>query len=271
VQLDDTRIAVRERDYLDILDMSLHVIRAYAGRLAAAWAMGVLPVAALNVWLLATWTQSGEELDSASEYGYTMLALMIWEMPLATAPLTLYLGQAIFDDRPRLRRVVRDLWGSLGQLVWYQVVVRGVMSGLFVTWFYLFTARPYANEVILLERNPFFAGRTRAITTSRRNSALHAGMWSDLFGRWVVSIIVGLLLLGSIYGSFTIGVGVLFSVWESSAMTHFIVFQATCWLVVGYFTVVRFLSYLDLRIRREGWEVELLVRAEGARLEKQWS
>ena len=38
------------------------------------------------------------------------------------------------------------------------------------------------------------------------------------------------------------------------------------WLVVGFFTVVRFLSYLDLRIRREGWEVELSPRAEAARL-----
>ena len=34
------------------------------------------------------------------------------------------------------------------------------------------------------------------------------------------------------------------------------------WLVAGFFTVVRFLGYLDLRIRREGWEVELVMRAE---------
>ncbi len=41
------------------------------------------------------------------------------------------------------------------------------------------------------------------------------------------------------------------------------------WLVMAYFTVVRFLSYLDQRIRAEGWEVELLLRAERARLESQ--
>ena len=34
----------------------------------------------------------------------------------------------------------------------------------------------------------------------------------------------------------------------------------------GFFRVVRFLSYLDLRIRHEGWEVELLMRAESLRL-----
>jgi hypothetical protein len=45
--------------------------------------------------------------------------------------------------------------------------------------------------------------------------------------------------------------------------------QAAFWLVIAYFTVVRFLSYLDQRIRAEGWEVELLLRAERARLESQ--
>ena len=42
------------------------------------------------------------------------------------------------------------------------------------------------------------------------------------------------------------------------------------WIVVGFFTVTRFLSYLDLRIRREGWEVELLMRAERDRLIRSW-
>jgi hypothetical protein len=36
--------------------------------------------------------------------------------------------------------------------------------------------------------------------------------------------------------------------------------------VVAFFAIVRFLSYLDLRIRHEGWEVELLMRAEAVRL-----
>lgn len=271
MQLDQTRIAIRERDYFDLLDMSLHVIRAYAGRLILVWAAGVLPVAAFNVWLFFRWTHSGEEFDSAAEYGYVILILTIWEMPLATAPITLYLGQAIFDHRPRMGQMVRDLVRSLGQLAWYQVIVRGLLSPLFFTWFYLFAARPYMNEVILLERNPFWGGRRKAITTSRRASALHAGLWGEMFGRWLVSIVVGMLLLGSIYGSFTVGVGVLFSVWESSIVARLIVIQAACWLVIGYFTVVRFLSYLDLRIRREGWEVELLMRTEAGRLRRLWA
>ena len=45
-----------------------------------------------------------------------------------------------------------------------------------------------------------------------------------------------------------------------------VVYPACLWLVVAFLAVVRFLSYLDLRIRHEGWEVELLMRAEALRL-----
>jgi len=41
------------------------------------------------------------------------------------------------------------------------------------------------------------------------------------------------------------------------------------WTTAGYLAVVRFLAYLDLRIRQEGWEVELRMRAEGTRLMEQ--
>ena len=41
------------------------------------------------------------------------------------------------------------------------------------------------------------------------------------------------------------------------------------WLVVAFFTVVRYLLYLNLRIRHEGWEVELALRAEANKLTRQ--
>jgi len=45
--------------------------------------------------------------------------------------------------------------------------------------------------------------------------------------------------------------------------------QGVLWTVVVYFTVARFLSYLDQRIRNEGWEVELFLRAQRERLTRQ--
>jgi len=45
-----------------------------------------------------------------------------------------------------------------------------------------------------------------------------------------------------------------------------IAYPLCLWLIVAFMSMVRFLSYLDLRIRHEGWEVELLMRAEALRL-----
>jgi hypothetical protein len=39
------------------------------------------------------------------------------------------------------------------------------------------------------------------------------------------------------------------------------------WSAALYVTLARYLNYLDQRIRYEGWEVELKLRAEGRRLQ----
>ena len=53
---------------------------------------------------------------------------------------------------------------------------------------------------------------------------------------------------------------------EPSAAGWLVETQLAFWIVAVYFAVVRFLSYLDGRIRNEGWEVELLLRAQRGRL-----
>jgi len=48
VQLDNARIAVRERSYLENLDLGLRVVRAHAGPLLLALVLGALPAMLLN-------------------------------------------------------------------------------------------------------------------------------------------------------------------------------------------------------------------------------
>jgi len=272
VQLDQNRIAIRERAFTDVLDLALRVGRVYLGPLVAIFACTVIPLMALNAWLLADLIALGE-LDFEAgfiSYAWMMLLLMLWEAPLVTAPITLYLGQALFAERPRSGRLVRDLFGSLPQMVWYQLGVRAVFLPLPFTWFLPYAVWPYLSEVILLERNPWH-GRSGRQSTRARTMALHGGYVGDLFVRWIASVGVGLLLFLSAWfslvllGSMSLNAGL----WESSTFT--VCFPLAMWLVIGYFAVVRFLGYLDLRIRREGWEVELLLRAEETRLTKQLS
>ena len=52
MQLNETQIVIRERPFIDILDLSLRVSCAYAGPLCVALLVGIVPFYALNTWLL---------------------------------------------------------------------------------------------------------------------------------------------------------------------------------------------------------------------------
>ena len=66
MQLDNTRIAIRERDLADVLDLSLQVIRAYALPWFLASLAGALPLAVLNWWLLKSkWLSDGPQNKAA--------------------------------------------------------------------------------------------------------------------------------------------------------------------------------------------------------------
>jgi hypothetical protein len=260
VQLDQNRIVIRQRSFLDVMDLALRVIRAYAWPLIVAFACGVFPAMCFNAWLLADFATFDLELGYMP-YMWLMLLLVIWEMPLATALLTLYLGQALFTTRPRTGDIGRGFARALPQMLWYQLVLRALFLPLVVTWFFPFAAWSFLSEVILLERTPMRRKRRGQLTTTRRRQALHIGYVSELFARWLVSMAVGSLLFLSFWLSLWLAGGMLLGEWAREGPTITLCYPLALWLVVGYFTVVRFLGYLDLRIRREGWEVELLLRA----------
>ncbi|HLA84554.1 MAG TPA: hypothetical protein VJL29_07150 [Thermoguttaceae bacterium] len=266
MQLDNTRIVVRERSFLEILDLALHVIRWRAGSLAVALAAGIVPFALLNVYLLSGLQEPVEDWSFSPGYLFYLVMLVLWEIPLATAPATLFLGQAVFERRPSARRVAGDFFRSLPQLTLYQVLLRGILLWLFIPWIWLFSQYVFLNEVILLERNPLRQRSPAKPSTERRCRALHGGVGGELFVRWMGAVALGGMVLLSLLGAIGFVEGLLVGRWEieNALFTHG--FHAAMWLVVGFFTVVRFLSYLDVRIRREGWEVELIMRAESQRL-----
>jgi hypothetical protein len=83
-----------------------------------------------------------------------------------------------------------------------------------------------------------------------------------------MALVTMIVVLGVLISKWPVGVdfeeGQL--LWNVDWLELQIVYPACLWLVVAYLSVVRFLSYLDLRIRHEGWEVELLMRAEALRM-----
>ncbi|QDU91576.1 hypothetical protein Pla175_50060 [Pirellulimonas nuda] len=266
MNLDATHIAIRERSFSEILDLALRVGVRHAGPLLLLWAIGVLPFAAINFALLQG-ALSDRSLSSEPEaYVFWQLLLVVIEVPFATALMTLYLGQATFAHHVSRRRLAADFFRSLPQLLLLQGALRGLMTPLVLTLLGPYVAWPYLSELILLERNPLFAGRSGRISTMRRSRNLHRGAGGELFARWLAAATVGVLMTVSV----ATGVGVLttqltgVTLSDRAAMLY--LWPAAAWAVLGYLAVVRFLAYLDLRIRREGWEVELAMRAEAAKL-----
>ena len=297
MQLDNTRIAIRERSLLDTLDLALHVIRQYPRELLLTFLLAAVPLAVLNDYLLG-WILDVEyreaffyleEYGAVSRFWWSMTLLVFIEAPLASIFMTAFLGQAVFVDRPSYRQVFDDVRKMFWRLVWCQLLLRGILpfwwlvylidryddfspgieilglGGLALYASLLRAIRPFINEIVLLERNPLTARDPTAITIGRRSAQLHGPSGGDLFAKWMTTALIGTLLTGGVAVTFVFLSGVLLNDWQPGPTMIRFMYPVTMWIVAGYLSVVRFLNYLDLRIRHEGWEVELRLRAEASR------
>lgn len=286
MQLDRTRVAIRERGILDICDLALRVMREFSPPLLGALALGILPLALINWWLIG-WMAVDLAPSTFARYVWNMLLLVYIEAPLATVAATLYLGDAMFLEPPTPRQLLHTLGRLGGRLLVCQGLIRGVLPALLLALtlspteflpgdfllpiiaIYLViirATRPYINEIIVLERNPLLARDSRVMTIGRRAARLHSANSSELISRYLAVSLVSLGLGLSVLLGLWFVQGTLTGEWVWTDMMVHVGLPAAMWVVAGYMAVVRFLAYLDLRTRREGWAVELQLRAEGARL-----
>ena len=267
MQLDQANIAIRERNFGEILGLALHVCGANFAGWFLAGLIGAAPFALLNWLLLRDFVSPIDYEDDTAGYWFWYLFLVAIETPLATAPVTLLLGQSAFAARISPRVIWRNFRKSLPQMFLLQGIRRLLLMPVLLLPYF---TSPYRSEVILLELNPLFGGG-KQLTTLRRSRNLHKGVSGELVSRWLLSVAAALLLGAVIGGGIYSGLALLFSVRVGHVATHLYLVPATLWIVVAFFAVVRFLSYLDLRIRKEGWEVELLMRAEAQRMRQSMS
>jgi hypothetical protein len=267
-----TLIKIRQRSALDLMDLALVLVRSRPGPIVLASLFGCLPFAALNLWL----TSGDPEFP-----GYVYYLLLALEMPWATVPLTIVLGGMMFGERPSAWKVVKTTLRSLIPLFLLQFLLRGLMVLVWILIPVLPARLAFINEVVLLER-----GRWRRVYD--RTGVLCGDQGGDLFLRAIGHFFFGFGFVFAFWWAWRIfrKVAVFGSSWEdfegpSAEIPLFQIFvdffddayqpsvQAGFWIAVSFFGIVRFLTYIDQRIRLEGWEVELRLRQVGAAMEEE--
>jgi len=305
MQLDRTSIIITQRTNDEVLDLSLVVFRTYWKKLISLAIIGILPFAVLNFILLYPITDYSRLVMASRDYTtvevfqirylWTMMSLVFLQAPLAMAGVSYYLGQAVFIEEPSLKQVTGVITRRLLPLLWVLGIFRGGLIGiLFALWlfanpisypewpvtlwsiiailaFFLVRCfRPFAPEILLLERCPL---RKKANAPaeeqsySKRASWLHAGS-GDLFGIELGISFVAIVFICTMCGGSLFLNGVIIGFWNWGWWMDMIFFPLILWIAALWDTVIRFLLYLNTRIRLEGWEIYLRLNAEVQRLQE---
>lgn len=287
-------VSIRNRTFSGICDVSLLLLRRYLPVLSLALAVGAAPWILFNaLYLRALYPQPGA-IDHALT-GWIQLALVFIESQIATAVMTAWLGRAMFSPDSSFTSALRDVLGRIGPLAWVSLVLRPIFLPFLLGWWIgsqsgilmaegtslllpiaaavwimrIRFSRPFAVEIILLERTPFRASvDSGEVTFGRRSRNLHAFASGLLLSRNLQTTFVLAALLVMVYGMLMFLDQVLVTGADQSAAARYWFRELALWIVTGFAAIVRFVSYLDLRARQEGWDAELKIRAEAARLDR---
>ncbi len=245
-----TLIVIRERPILDLLDLSLVVIRKRPVTLGLAALFGIAPFFVFNALVF----------QNVGEEALPFFAVVLWmlEAPLALAPLTLVLGGLMFGQKPTIVKLMGQLLRSAFGLL----VVHGFLR--YLLFFFIPNRMAFANPILLLERDRWWK-------LLGRGSDLSSGRNGELFLLWLFQLILTFAFAMIFYA----GMNRLNQIFLNETLTFSFPttwdlgswwFQLPIWMVTTFYAVLRFLIYIDQRIRLEGWEVELRLREVGEAL-----
>ena len=297
MQLDKTHVVIRPRSFSEIGDLTLILIRRYPRAITIGFLVGALPWAIFNAILL-SWIPLGESTEEIFEeeavgqrfrYIWLMACLVFLQTPLAGMLTTTYIGQAVFETRPTWKSVIRDTLRISSSLVVALGIFRCAipasilvalvfgqpfsplleMLGLISLVGYAYvvrSVRPFLPEILLLERCPMTKKDPKTLTAGKRSGLLHSPISGDMLGRMIAVSVVSAVLTLAIFYSLVFVAETILMVRQWSLLVTLVFIPFTLWTVAAFNTVLRFVSYMDSRIRLEGWEVELLLRAEYFRI-----
>ena len=267
---ENTHIVIRKRNVGEILNLAyLLIVRYFSPML---WA-GILMVpfcllpwgiyyAASVMWpegLSMLYEEFGTE-DMLFLYAVGVFIFAFFLESLVTAPLTLLMGQIVFGGEADWRKIRREYLESLPQLLYYTVLWR-------ITTF----RWAFCSEIILLERNAW-GGSAKAgkRTTTQRCKDIYWRDYESIYRFFAAFTWMFLVGVSTFFGVMTLR-WIIVGSWDDAEIPAVMGLFYLPWILCAaefYYCVVRFLGYLDFRIRSEGWDVDLQIREECARMDR---
>ena len=247
MNLDQSRVRVRERTMGEVLDLAIVFIKSDAVAYGKLFLLVIVPASVLVYWLV-----NVVALDSL----YFYILIMVLATPMVRYPILLYASSAMFDSQPSLKNMTVDWLGLQSPIITRLLLPRllgavFVLAPIFEIWW-----RYFAEEIVLLERvsGKQFGPRLRN---------LQSKLSSEAGGLFFAHLVFGSVMVGSAYLTWLVAAMLFESHFrlatpETIHITFpFILLYLT---VQAFLAVSKFLYYLNLRTVHEGWELFLEVR-----------
>lgn len=252
------RVALRHRPYSDVLDLALRFIVVHWKLYAKVALVTVLP------GILGTWLVAGP-LDGGWVWGWILG--ITWTL-FAQIPFTVLASRLVFEDRVRAREV---MWQALREspriLVLRILTLTAKALGfmmLFVPAAWVAIIFCFSTEVLLLERATVGGtlGRSQRVAQSD-------------FGESLLMVVVGLAAsIGAVFLADIGGRAIIEELLQFRGPPSIFVAGGSVLGLVGLFGIVpyvataRFFTYLNIRTRAEGWDIQTRFAALAARADE---
>jgi hypothetical protein len=247
------RVTLRERPLLDVFDLAMRFCVVHARAYAKVSAAVLVPAFAVS-W--------GAARLGGWWLGWTVSVVVA---AFATAPFVALASRLVFADsvgtREALGIALRAVPALLGIRLLQLLALAASSLLVFLPWLWLGTILLFVAEVVVLEQASIGAtfGRAQRIASAHFGSVagtmlvllvvpVAAAMLADVAGREVLQTVLEIRPPPSLFkegGNWL-------------ALAGF-------WITVPLLTTARFFTYLDVRTRTEGWDIQTRFAAIAAR------
>jgi len=243
VNLLAARVVLRQRSLADSLDLALPLCLANKRPLGVLALVMLVPIAALLAFL-----RIGRHWPWAAVWAICLAASLLVE-----GVFTVALGELLFKPpgEARVRTFVGRFLRRLPALV-IAILLRAVV--MVVTLFIMAPGTIFLPEAMLLEGASFGRAWTRSRALARNRGGVCFGIWLTMLLLPVVGAMSMDLLCNTVCG-FVLQLGRPTGDLWSDGGSGFAILGAL--LAVPVIAAVRFLGYVDLRTRKEGWDIQL--------------